>query len=125
GQNSVFRSRHSSQVTCHLSLFSFSPDCALVPARLGEMKTATAGERENIFGDLCRLTSLERGRMEPRGRERHRWAKPRGRNEWERMSQALYVLSSVTISRSPTATPLWSCRAFVAIVQAARLPCPR
>ncbi len=25
--------------------------------------------------------------MEPRGRERHRWAKPRGRNARERMSQ--------------------------------------
>jgi len=25
--------------------------------------------------------------MEPRGRERHRWAKPRGRNGRERMSQ--------------------------------------
>jgi hypothetical protein len=25
--------------------------------------------------------------MEPRGRERHRWAKPRGRSKWERTRQ--------------------------------------
>src|SRR5437762_6830889 len=33
-------------------------------------------------------TSSGRVRMELRGRERHRWAKPRGRNDRERMSQA-------------------------------------
>ena len=27
--------------------------------------------------------------MEPRGRERHRWAKPRGRNGREHMSQSV------------------------------------
>src|SRR5437870_6215548 len=37
-----------------------------------------------------------RVRMEPRGRERHRWAKPRGRNERERMSQAFTSSTSAT-----------------------------
>ena len=34
-------------------------------------------------------------RMEPQGCERHRWVKPRGRNERERVSQNLRSLDAI------------------------------
>src|SRR5437899_11755340 len=61
-----------------------------------EVTPAVAGRR--------RINSLGRVRMELRGRERHRWAKPRGRNERERMSQA-FTSSTADFRFQPAPVP--------------------
>ena len=38
---------------------------------------------------MSQSAGSERVSMEPQGCERHRWVKPRGRHEWERVSQIL------------------------------------
>ncbi len=63
-------------------------------------------------------------RMEPHGCERHRWVKPRGRNERERMSQS--VLWRTVIDAAPLALNTHYCVALKSYINftegSAKLP---
>ena len=57
----------------------------------GKQRANGADGISDVEGKVARVAMSELGNervsMEPRGRERHRWAKPRGQNGREHMSQ--------------------------------------
>ena len=72
-------------------------------AEAEDTRSAEAGHAEVARGgSLVTFSALTiqfaAGRMEPRGRERHRWVKPRGREERERISQSA-VADALTVQR--------------------------
>src|SRR5262249_57990345 len=59
---------------------------AIVAART-DMQGAQLVDKQGNVLERMSGDATTRSRMEPRGRKRHRWANPRGRNERERLSQ--------------------------------------
>jgi hypothetical protein len=81
--------------SCH----SWDPSSSLVPSSVRSASSLVREEQECERPRLPSLVSLSVlrssffvstcSRMEPQGCERHRWVKPTGRNERERVSQNL------------------------------------
>ena len=66
------------------SLFILSKNCSFAALEIHIRLSIYLGELQSgLWGSWHAACS----RMEPAGAERHRWAKPRGRSERERMSQ--------------------------------------